>query len=380
MVTDIGSARARKAVVTHDCRGGQNHSEIGHVSLARTLAATLDLDYAGAVEECGGRTFLYHFPRRTLCGHDQAARLAVTCEDDLFGGWVAEPFMATKAIVHPIVSERAVAPSSWLPAFAREVEGVVLAGFTAFDASDAAEAGHRLLARGPLRLKPVLAEGARGQVIVRSEDEFEKALAAVLAGNDVRDGLVLEENLSDVGTASVGEVRAADLKVAYFGIQSLTDDNAGEKVYGGSALYLVRGDMDGLLKHPLDERARRCVAAARVFDRAADVGLAGFFASRRNYDIVFGTAADGAQRLAVLEQSWRAGGATGAEIAALALFRTDPGIVAVRARTVERYGDARVPDGAVVHYRGDDPELGPLVKYTVVDDVIRADDRGRHGR
>lgn len=378
MVTDIGSARVRKALVTHDCRGGRDHSEIGHVSLAQALAATLDLDYAGAVEECRGRTGLYHFPRRTLCGHDEVLRLAVACEDDLFGGWVAEPFMATKAIVHPLVSQGAVAPPSWVPTFARKVEEVVLDGLTVFDASDAAEAGRRLLARGALRLKPVLAEGARGQVVVRTQDELEKALAAVLARHDVRDGLVLEENLSDVGTGSVGEVRAADLTVGYFGIQSLTDDNAGKKVYGGSALYLIRGDMAALLNHPLDARARRCVAAARVFDRAADANLAGFFASRRNYDIIFGTAADGGERLAVLEQSWRVGGATGAEIAALALFRADPRIAAVRARTVERYGDAQVPDGAVVHYRGDDPELGPLVKYTVVDDVIRAGDRGRH--
>ncbi len=378
MVTDIGSART--ALVTHDCRGGRDHSEIGHVSLARALAATLDLDYAGAVEECTGRTSLYHFPRRTLCGHDEAARHAVGCEDDLFGGWVAEPFMATKAIVHPLVSRGAVAPPSWLPAFAREVEEVVLDGLTVFDASDAAQAARRLLARGALRLKPVLAEGARGQVVVRSKDELDEALAAVLAHNDVRQGLVLEENLSDVGTASVGEVRAAGLRAAYYGIQSLTDDNAGEKVYGGSALYLVRGGMEALLDHPLDERARRCVAAARVFDRAADANFAGFFASRRNYDIAFGTAAGGGERLAVLEQSWRVGGATGAEIAALALIRSDPRITAVWARTVERYGDARVPDGAVVHYCGDDPELGRLVKYTVVDDVIRADDRGRHSR
>lgn len=372
MATDSGFSRARKALVTHGCHGGRDHSEMGHLSLARILAATLDLDYAGRVEDSVGAGSLYHFPRRTLCGRDEVERLRVTGEDDLFGGWVAEPFMATKAIVHPLVSDRAEAPPSWLPAFPRDVEGVVLDGLTVFNAADAQEAGRRLLARGPVRLKPVRAEGARGQVVVHSREEFGQALAAVLAFHDVRHGLVLEENLSDVDTASVGEVRAAGLTVAYFGIQSLTQDNAGETVYGGSSLYVVRGGMAALFDHPLDEKARRCVAVARVFDRAADAHLGGFFASRRNYDIAFGTAADGNEQLAVLEQSWRAGGATGAEIAALALFRADPRVFAVRARTVECYGDAHVPDGAVVHYRGDDPELGRLAKYTIVDDVIRS--------
>ena len=46
----------------------------------------------------------------------------------------------------------------------------------------------------------------------------------------------------------------------------------------------------------------------------------------------------GRRRSGVLEQSWRAGGASGAEIAALEAFRADPSLPSVRAITREVYG------------------------------------------
>ena len=71
-------------------------------------------------------------------------------------------------------------------------------------------------------------------------------------------------------------------------------------------------------------------------------------------------------------QSWRIGGASGPEVAALEAFRADPGLRAVRACSTEAYGaDAAVPAvaplGARVQFRGVDPQAGPLVKYTVVE-------------
>jgi hypothetical protein len=69
----------------------------------------------------------------------------------------------------------------------------------------------------------------------------------------------------------------------------------------------------------------------------------------------------------VLEQSWRAGGATGAEIAALEAFRADPEREVVTAECVEVYGECDVPEGAVVYFRGVDPKAGQLTKYTIVE-------------
>jgi len=70
----------------------------------------------------------------------------------------------------------------------------------------------------------------------------------------------------------------------------------------------------------------------------------------------------------VLEQSWRIGGASGPEVAALEAFRADPLLRAVRAHSTERYGaHTAPPPGAIVHFHGVDPVAGPLVKYTMVE-------------
>ena len=92
------------------------------------------------------------------------------------------------------------------------------------------------------------------------------------------------------------------------------------------------------------------------------------FASRCNYDVVQGR--DGAGRLlaGVLEQSWRIGGASGAEVAALEALRDDPDLQVVRASTVERYGSGvPVPGDATLYYCGIDEHLGMITKYARID-------------
>jgi len=92
------------------------------------------------------------------------------------------------------------------------------------------------------------------------------------------------------------------------------------------------------------------------------------FASRRNYDVAQGTNAHGQWRSGVLEQSWRIGGATGAEIAALEAFRADPDLHVVRASTFEIYGESQdPPPQATVYFRGTDERVGLLTKYTMVE-------------
>ena len=56
---------------------------------------------------------------------------------------------------------------------------------------------------------------------------------------------------------------------------------------------------------------------ARAYHEAALTCFAGMLASRSNYDVAEGRDATGRQCVGVLEQSWRLGGASGAEVAAL---------------------------------------------------------------
>jgi Protein of unknown function (DUF3182) len=248
------------------------------------------------------------------------------------------------------------------------VRAAVLAGYTAFRPKDAREAGARLLRRGAVRIKPVRETGGRGQVVVSNAAALEAALGGLDAAELPRHGLVLEENLDHVVTHSVGQVRVAGLVASYYGTQALTADNMGAEVYGGSDLLVARGDFDALLALDLPKAAQLAVSQARLYDGAATECFPGFFASRRNYDVAQGVGFGGQERCGVLEQSWRIGGASGAEIAALEAFRADPALQAVRARTVEIYGDAaEPPPGATVYFRGVDDKVGRILKYTLVE-------------
>ncbi len=54
------------------------------------------------------------------------------------------------------------------------------------------------------------------------------------------------------------------------------------------------------------------------------------------------------------------------EIAALEAFHQDPACQRVHASCFEVYGAASVPANAIITYQGNDPETGPLCKYTVL--------------
>jgi len=113
---------------------------------------------------------------------------------------------------------------------------------------------------------------------------------------------------------------------------------------------------------------RTAVEQALLYDSAAQAAFPGFFASRINYDVAQGTSSAGRWCSGVLEQSWRVGGASGAEIAALEVFEEQPERGVVNASCFEVYGDGVVPPpNACVYFSGVDASIGPITKYTVVE-------------
>lgn len=309
------------------------------------------------------RTYL--IPSDTLVAPD-VRRLRLHGEDDLLGGVVPYAFVATKAISHRLVSPSAAAPQGWSPLLAELLETAVLPGYAAFAREDAQAAGERLLAMGPVRVKPVGETGGRGQTVVHDA----RALAARLAALDnaalLQQGVVLEHNLANVETLSVGQVRVAGILASYCGKQRLTPDNTGALAYGGSDLTVVRGDFHALLATLPPGTLRKAVDQALVYDAAVRSCFPGFFASRINYDVAQGLTARGQWCSGVLEQSWRVGGATGAELAALEAFHANKSLRTVRASCFEQYGEfAPLPPLAAVYFRGEDPQAGPLTKYAL---------------
>lgn len=268
-------------------------------------------------------------------------RLGVNSDEDLLGGFVEHAFIAGKAIVHPL-PRGGVAPEGWNPLFAEKVRDVVLNGVSVFSLADAHRAGARLLAEGPVRAKLAEACGGLGQYVAHDLDELDGWLGG-LEERQLAQGLVLEANLDGVVTHSVGQLRVNGFLLSYHGQQHQTRNARGELVYAGSDLLVARGGYAELLTLDLAREVRQAIEYARIFDTAAAIFFPGCFASRRNYDIAQGRDGNGRERFGVLEQSWRVGGASSAEIAALEAFRAD--LTARGARRVVRDPRRQAPAG-----------------------------------
>lgn len=342
---------------------GNLHDQQSREMLVTRLAALLRVPLLGSVadaDDVGPDVLLV--PRDTLVNETMASRTTLSA-GTLLGGLVPHRFTATKAITHGLIGRDAARPAGWSASMAKRLGDAALQGYTAFTAEDAIEAGRRLLRTGPARVKEVCARASLGQTVVETDEQLISVIGqqdpAVLADF----GIVVEENLVDPETYSVGSLSVAGLEISYVGEQRETTDHKGRAVYGGSTLRSVRGGLDRLTHLGLNAEAIEAIRCAAVFDDAARRAYPSMVLTRRNYDVIAGRDARGRRRVGVLEQSWRVGGATGAEIAALEAFARSPDLGSVTTATVEVYGVAETPPEAVIYFKGRDPTVGPMTKY-----------------
>jgi hypothetical protein len=361
-------ATRKKIVVAHSVRPDAPRHEVEtNRALARWLAQILGLKFGGSYDpQLHSGQDLYLLPTQTLVGAAAARQLGVKGPEDLWGGYVDHDFICTKAISHGLRNKNAHAPEGWSPLFSERVRNVVLDGLSVFSLADARPAAEHLLYTGPIRLKPIHACAGRGQEVIKSLDQFDAILARPDAETLFNEGVVLEQDLDQVITHSVGQSFIGDRVLSYCGDQYLTKDGQGEQVYGGSNLLVVQGYYEDLLALALPDDVRLAIQQAQVFDSAADESYPGFYASRRNYDIAQGLDSNGKPRSGVLEQSWRMGGASSAEVAALQSFVNDPEIRAIRVSSVEQYIDQPLPADAIEVYRGPAQTSDFLLKYVTV--------------
>ncbi|MFV3383281.1 DUF3182 family protein [Pseudomonas sp. NY15354] len=357
------SSDPKTAVVLLDTREHTpEHEHAVHLKIAAYLARLLGIARVEPLPPPSGTGAYYYLPTETLVDPQRYRAIGILDEDDLFGGVVPFPFVATKAISHPLPAN-ANFPPGWSDAFAQDACDALLRGYTVFNKADARQAAHLLLREGPLRVKPVQACAGRGQAVIEDAQDLEPMLAQMDDKALALVGLVLEEHLEQVQTFSVGQVHVGQLRCSYYGTQRLTHDHQGTEIYGGSDLIVVRGGYEALLQLPLEDHLRLAITQAMTYERAALQHFPGFIASRRNYDIARGLDARQHLRSGVLEQSWRLGGASSAEVLALQAFADDPALQQVRASSHEVFGTARLPADATLFYQGNDSELGQLSKY-----------------
>ncbi len=362
------SARLKhEAVVLYPVRASvPEHESVIHTDIAKRIAALMHVPFDGiySAERHRGKR-CYFVPTDTLISPALRDSLGIRGETDIFGGYADYSFMPTKAITHAAPGPAARRPSGWSDTFGFRVQTATLPGYTVFSIDDLHTAGARMLsAGGPVRLKPVKATGGRGQSVVSDSAGLNAAASDVDHETMQECGLVLEANLQGVATYSVGQVRLPGLTSSYIGTQRLTRDNHGQDVYGGSRLRFIRGGYAALHDLPLSEECHRAIELAESYDQAADECYPGFFASRRNYDVAAGTDAHGNRIMGVLEQSWRIGGASRAEVAALEVLMAEPGCEGLWAETLELFGDHEAaPQDAIQTYAGVDPDVGLIRKY-----------------
>jgi len=336
--------------------------------IGERLAALLDFDYGGVhAPDVRYDTQPFFVPDVTLLASDARA-LGIIGPSALLGGVVPHAFVATKTITHPLVDGARAKPEGWSDALGLALDDVTLPGFAAFSVEDVGRAARSLFEQGlPARIKRADGIGGLGQSVATDRKSLDAALAHLDPQSLARVGAVVELNLKPVKTYSIGTVAVGPHRIAYFGMQRLTRSRSGLSVYGGSSLSCIRGDLNDLLATLEDEAERRVLRCAIRYDAEVSRAYPAFFASRRNYDVALGVDPSGVPRTGVLEQSWRVGGATPAEILALEAMHRDPQLSRVKVSTHEFHELIDPPLGAQVTFRGEDPHVGPMTKYAMLD-------------
>jgi|SoiMethySBSTD1v2_1073268.scaffolds.fasta_scaffold2123965_1 uncharacterized protein DUF3182 len=103
-----GKDRGVVVYLNHDTQTGNEHERETHRDIAARLAKLLHYEYDGDHEpgkHCAGA--VYFVPAATL---DDAHRLGIHSEQDIFGAVVPHTFVGTKTITHPLLEPRAHAP------------------------------------------------------------------------------------------------------------------------------------------------------------------------------------------------------------------------------------------------------------------------------
>jgi hypothetical protein len=347
------------------------HERVTLSVVAEAVAQIKGAKFAGLYDNAKAYSGnVFYVPDDTLV-LDEALCLGICLPTDLFGAVVPYHFAKTKAITHQLVSPSADRPEGWSSTYAEMVRDVVLPGYTAFSVDDARTAAARLLNSGPIRIKEPLAAGGAGHRVATTIDEVKAFLEVFPEAAITAHGLVVESNLRDATTVSIGQITIDDMTIAYHGTQWVAINNAGCRVYGGSALVCVRGGWEALLRVPMPGAIRLAATQAKLYEDAMRE-YPGFMVSRRNYDVAQGLDGKGRRRSGVLEAWWRSGGASTAELAALREFAEDPTLQVVEALAAKLFGRGReAPRNAVVHYRDDDPDEGPITRYTMVTRTTR---------
>jgi hypothetical protein len=278
----------------------------------------------------------------------EASRLGIAGRDDLFGGVVSVRLHHDKAILHPLVGQGAQNNSHYSASFPRAIESAVLPGYTAFSISDALVGyGHLRRAGYEVRCKDPSQEGGNGQCVIEDERLLRRLNPTRLAN----EGIVLEPDISDAVTMSLGHICLGGKTYSYYGYQTTTTLD-GVITYGGTTLTMVRGEFGKLYSQVEDESVRLAICQANTVYEA--YSWYDPILSRANFDIVQGHDGRGNFLSGVVDQSLRIGGASPAEVLAISALEAEASLDRATAQIVVMWNPTEPPGSQDVLFF-DDP-------------------------
>ena len=195
------------------------HDKASRSELARRIASLgkgrfVDHDILGDQQTSGGPTDTLFIPTGTI-DLSTAKELGIWTESQIYGGVVPFPFVGSKVITHPAFRDDPAIPAGWCPELGSALAPHVLSGWSAFTLDTVRAAALDMLGRTAIRLKEVEATAGLGQFVVTSVKELNEAMAQLDEAAIARHGVVIEENLDDVVTYSVGTTRLFGEAISY---------------------------------------------------------------------------------------------------------------------------------------------------------------------
>jgi len=355
---------ARKIRVV--CQPSDSHHNVASVeALAARLCSLTGRQLLPTLQSFDENNETFFVPTFALVRQNGHPEISI---QNFYGGIVHHGFMTTKLVTHPHWHDDDNLPEGWARSFAACLQDCVLSGFSVFSHRHALEAAGALLKKHKIRFKNPYASGGKDQTVIETVRSLDGFLETV-SDSDIANGLVVEEDVENSSTYSVGQVQIENHIGSYLGRQYTSHDKDGSVAYAGSRLHMVRGGWDTLLNQLQSPVAHRIVENARRYDEAARQHL-GLVASRRNYDVLVGPITENGVRCGVLEQSWRVGGASPAEVLAIEKLTQDETVIAVQAMVRETQDQKPAfKEKDFIVYAGDDDFGRPLHKYARIEKI-----------
>ncbi|MFC9961928.1 DUF3182 family protein [Streptomyces nigra] len=287
------------------------------------------------------------------------ARLIGLRGQDFFGG-VAERIHAQKSVFHTPLRGSSAIPETFPSSFTNYLlhQGILLPGYTAFTRLEAREAFERLQGAGyRVRFKSALGAGGKGHGIVDTRSTLESKMSRITESELHTYGVVLEANVIGPGgvppeSLSGGWIEVDGRTYSYVGRMSFIPGSP-RSDYVGTEIYIGRGSPDKL--RPPTYRYWLPLLRMLCAFREANRLLPSFTATRCNYNFVRGyldhVVAHRQERdtgvvIGATEPTFRAGGATSAELLGMEFLDNNLDVELFHLRSQQLWGkDVNVPAG-----------------------------------